>query len=103
MSQDLIQHLSRVWTRATDLVADRAEGVYLYAADGQRYLDFSSGIGVTNTGHNHPRVVAAAKDQISRQLFEQLLAEEEEHLDFFENTAEHIEKLGAAYLATLLG
>ena len=72
MNQDLSQHLSRVWTRVTDLVADRAEGVYLYAADGQRYLDFSSGIGVTNTGHNHPRVVAAAKDQIDKLIHGQM-------------------------------
>jgi len=44
---------------------------------------------------------AAAKDQISKQLFEKLLGEEEAHLDYFQNTLDHIEKLGAAYLATL--
>ena len=44
---------------------------------------------------------AAEKDQISKELFEKLLAEEEDHLNFFENTKEHIEKLGAAYIATL--
>ena len=46
-------------------------------------------------------VCAAEKDQISKQLFEKLLAEEEEHLNFFENVKDHLEKLGAAYLATL--
>ena len=45
---------------------------------------------------------AAAKDQISKQLFEQLLADEEEHLDTFQTTADHIKELGAAYLATLM-
>ena len=42
----------------------RAEGVYLYGLDGRRYLDFTSGIGVTNVGHNHPRVLEAARKQM---------------------------------------
>ncbi|UCF55742.1 MAG: bacterioferritin [Deltaproteobacteria bacterium] len=46
---------------------------------------------------------AEEKDQISKQLFERLLGEEEEHLDFFENLKDHVDKLGAAYLATLTG
>jgi len=44
---------------------------------------------------------AADKDQISKQLFEKLLGEEEDHLNFFENTEDHVEKLGAAYMVTL--
>ncbi|HET6461414.1 MAG TPA: bacterioferritin [Syntrophales bacterium] len=46
-------------------------------------------------------VCAAEKDQISKQLFEKLLGEEEDHLNFFENTEEHVKKLGAAYVVTL--
>jgi 4-aminobutyrate aminotransferase len=42
----------------------RAEGVYLYTADGRRYLDFTSGVAVTNVGHGHPRVLAAARQQM---------------------------------------
>ncbi len=42
-------------------------------------------------------------DNVSRDLFARLLAEEERHLDEFQNTTDHIEKLGAAYLATLTG
>ena len=52
-------HLSPVWLRIFDLEVSHGEGVYLYGADGRRYLDFTSGIGVTNTGHCHPKVVAA--------------------------------------------
>jgi len=48
------------------LPATRAEGVYLYTADGRRYMDFTSGIAVTNVGHNHPRVLAAAKAQMEQ-------------------------------------
>ena len=46
---------------------------------------------------------AAAKDQISKQLFEKLLGEEEEHLNIFEIFKEHIDRMGSAYLATLTG
>ncbi len=51
---------------ATEVV--RGEGVYLYAPDGKRYLDFASGIAVVNTGHCHPRVVAAARKQIEQLI-----------------------------------
>jgi bacterioferritin len=46
---------------------------------------------------------AAALDHVSKDLFEKLLADENEHLDDFINIKEHIEKLGAHYLATLTG
>lgn len=49
-----------------ELPAVRAEGAYLYTADGKRYLDFTSGIAVTNVGHNHPRVLAAAIEQMKK-------------------------------------
>lgn len=50
--------------RRTDLVIERASGVNLWTDDGRRILDFASGIAVTNVGHNHPRVVAAAQKQL---------------------------------------
>ncbi|MGM7701624.1 aspartate aminotransferase family protein [Pseudalkalibacillus sp. Hm43] len=40
----------------------KEEGCYYYGADGKRYLDFTSGIAVTNTGHRHPKVVQAIKE-----------------------------------------
>ena len=48
-------------------------------------------------------VCGQEKDQISKQLFEKLLGEEEDHLNDFENIKDHVEKLGAAYIATLAG
>ena len=56
-------HLSPVWSRIFPIEAERAEGVYIYAADGRKYLDFTCGIGVTNTGHCHPKVVEAIREQ----------------------------------------
>lgn len=56
-------HMSPVWSRIFPIEAERAEGSYIYAADGRRYLDFTCGIGVTNTGHCHPKVVEAIREQ----------------------------------------
>lgn len=47
---------------------ERAEGVYLYAPDGKRYTDLISGIGVSNIGHRHPKVVDAIKQQLDKHL-----------------------------------
>lgn len=55
--------LSPLLTQATSVFAVKGEGAYLYGSDGERYLDFTSGIGVTSTGHCHPKVVAAAQAQ----------------------------------------
>jgi 4-aminobutyrate aminotransferase len=57
-----------VWSRITNLVVDRGEGSWLVTTDGTRYLDYSSGIGVVNTGHAHPRVVAAIQEQAAKLL-----------------------------------
>ena len=48
-------------------------------------------------------ICASEKDQISKDLFEELLKDEEGHLDLFENMKDHIDKMGASYLATLTG
>ncbi len=55
--------MSPVWSRIFPIEAERAEGSYIYATDGRKYLDFTCGIGVTNTGHCHPAVVAAIREQ----------------------------------------
>jgi len=57
--------LSQDWP---NLPVDRAEGVYVYGHDGRRYLDFVSGFGATNAGHNHPKIVAAARAQMDRMV-----------------------------------
>ena len=50
----------------TQIYAERAENAELWDAEGRRYIDFAAGIAVVNTGHRHPRVVAALRDQIDR-------------------------------------
>jgi 4-aminobutyrate aminotransferase len=60
---DLKQQLSPVWSRIFSIDADHALGSYIYDTQGNKYLDFTCGIGVTNTGHCHPRVVEAIQKQ----------------------------------------
>jgi 4-aminobutyrate aminotransferase len=57
-----------VWSRITNLVVERGEGSWLITREGERYLDYSSGIGVVSTGHAHPRVVAAIQEQAAKLL-----------------------------------
>ena len=72
MATDPLYHLSPVWTHLTTVQPVRGEGIYLYDADGKRYIDFTSGIGVTNTGHSHPRVVAAIQQQAAALIHGQI-------------------------------
>jgi 4-aminobutyrate aminotransferase len=55
--------LASVLPRVHDVVAARGEGTWLVDVDGRRWLDLTSGIGVTSTGHCHPAVVAAIEEQ----------------------------------------
>lgn len=51
-----------------NITIEKAEGVYLYAPDGKRYIDMISGIGVSSVGHRHPYVINAIKDQLDKHL-----------------------------------
>ena len=51
---------------ATPIFADRAENGEIWDVEGKRYIDFGSGIAVTNTGHRHPKVMAAVMTQMER-------------------------------------
>jgi 4-aminobutyrate aminotransferase len=55
--------LSPSYTRGYPLAVARGEGMYVYDADGRRFLDFTAGIAVAATGHCHPRVVEAIERQ----------------------------------------
>jgi 4-aminobutyrate aminotransferase len=60
-----VAQLSALLKQATPVLATRGEGVYLFDRDDRRYLDFTAGIGVTSTGHCHPRIVEAAQRQVA--------------------------------------
>jgi 4-aminobutyrate aminotransferase len=60
-----------VWARYSDLVVERGEGSWIETIEGERYLDYTCGIGVTNTGHAHPRVAAAIAAQATKIIHAQ--------------------------------
>jgi 4-aminobutyrate aminotransferase len=60
-----------VWARYTDLVVERGIGSWVETIEGERYLDYTCGIGVTNTGHAHPRVAAAIAEQAAKIIHAQ--------------------------------
>lgn len=63
--------LSPLLKQATPVVVDHAHGSWIHGTDGKDYLDFTTGIGVTSTGHCHPRVVEAAREQAGKVIHAQ--------------------------------
>lgn len=59
----LYRHLPSSIYKFNDVIAARGLGTHVWTTTGERYLDFTSGIGATSTGHCHPRVVSAVKTQ----------------------------------------
>jgi 4-aminobutyrate aminotransferase len=63
--------IPRVVGRYSPVTVDRGEGIYIWDIQGNRWTDFTSGIAVTNTGHCHPRVVAAIQEQAAKIIHAQ--------------------------------
>lgn len=61
-----IAAIPRAIGNATGVFAQRAANAEFWDVEGNRYLDFAAGIAVVNTGHGHPRVLAAAREQMER-------------------------------------
>ncbi|MEP5231117.1 aspartate aminotransferase family protein [Alcanivorax sp.] len=66
-----MSHLSPLLVQSSGICAERGEGSWLYDEQGNRWLDFTSGIGVTSTGHCHPKVVAATQAQVAKLVHAQ--------------------------------
>ncbi|RNI28383.1 aspartate aminotransferase family protein [Rufibacter immobilis] len=66
--QLFLQHQAQTTDFPLLLEVEKAEGVYMYGPAGQRYLDMISGIGVSNVGHRHPRVLQAIHEQLDKYL-----------------------------------
>ena len=62
------QYVSNSYPRAYPFVMDHGKGTEVWDVDGNRYLDFAAGIAVTGTGHSHPEVVKAIKEQVDKFL-----------------------------------
>ncbi len=66
--QVFLRHVAQTSSAPLLIEIARAEGVYMYGPDGQRYMDLISGISVSNVGHSHPRVVSAVQEQAAKYM-----------------------------------
>ena len=63
-----LQNVAQTSEFPLSLEIERAEGVYMYGKDGKQFMDLISGIGVSNVGHRHPKVVQAIHNQVDKYL-----------------------------------
>lgn len=93
--------VSRVWPLFTNIDVDYGEGVHIYDQSGREFIDCTSGIGVTNTGHCHPRVVKAVKEQTEKLLHGQTTILYNSMLDRLTNDLQKIipEKLNCFFFS----
>ncbi|ARS37840.1 aspartate aminotransferase family protein [Pontibacter actiniarum] len=68
MRQLFLQNVAQTSDFPLMIEVEKAEGVYMYGSKGERYLDLISGIGVSNVGHRHPRVLKAIQEQLDKYL-----------------------------------
>ena len=66
--QLFLQHLGQTSSNPLLLEIERAEGVFMYGPSGEKYLDLISGVSVSNTGHRHPEVVRAVREQVDAYM-----------------------------------
>lgn len=66
--QLFLQHVGQCSDYPLSIEISRAQGVYMYAPDGKRYIDLVSGVSVSNLGHGHPKVCQAVKDQVDKYM-----------------------------------
>ncbi len=66
--QLFLKHVAQTSDFPLMLEIEKAEGIYMYDVKGKKYIDLISGIGVSNVGHCHPKVLSAIKDQLDKYL-----------------------------------
>lgn len=80
---------------------DKAEGIYIWDKKGKRYMDMIAGVAVNNIGHNHPKVIAAIKQQLDKHLHVMVYGEylQDSQLALAENLASILpESLNCSYI-----
>lgn len=66
--QLFLSHLAQTTDFPLMIEVEKAEGVYLYGPNQEKYIDLISGIGVSNVGHRHPKVLEAIQNQLDKYL-----------------------------------
>ena len=80
------KHIAKGIGRFTDYIFKEGKGSYIYTKDGKKFLDWTTGIGVTNLGHCHPAITKAAQEQVATLVHGQVnLAFREPYLQLIES------------------
>lgn len=66
--QLFLSHLAQTTDFPLMIEIEKAEGIYMYGPEGKSYMDLISGIGVSNVGHRHPKVIQAIQEQLEKYL-----------------------------------
>lgn len=66
--QLFLQHLAQTTDFPLMIEVEKAEGIYLFGPNGEKYIDLISGIGVSNVGHRHPKILEAIHSQLDKYL-----------------------------------
>ncbi|GAB2486532.1 aspartate aminotransferase family protein [Algoriphagus taiwanensis] len=66
--QIFLSHLAQTTDFPLMIEVEKAEGIYLFGPNGEKYIDLISGIGVSNVGHRHPKVIQAIQTQLNKYL-----------------------------------
>lgn len=66
--QLFLSHLAQTTDFPLMIEIEKAEGIYMYGPEGKEYMDLISGIGVSNVGHRHPKVLEAIQNQLDKYL-----------------------------------
>ncbi len=66
--QLFLSHLAQTTDFPLMIEIEKAEGVYMYGPEGNKYIDLIAGIGVSNVGHRHPKVLNAIQEQLDKYL-----------------------------------
>jgi 4-aminobutyrate aminotransferase len=66
------KHIGAGVGRMSQIIMEKGKGSWVWTTSGEKYLDFTSGIGVTSTGHCHPKVVKAVQDQVAKIVHAQV-------------------------------
>ncbi len=81
------KYVNPVLARQAPIVAERGEGSYLYDVNGDKYLDFTTGIAVNNIGHCHPKVVEAVRAQVGKLMHTSVCTHHVNYIELCEKLA----------------
>ncbi len=81
------KYLSNALYRIFHLVIEKGEGPYLFTTDQEKYLDLTSGIGVTQLGHCHPEIVKASQEQLEKLFHISCVAHHTQNIKLAEKLA----------------